>query len=123
MTTAYRIFATFALLAVLGTAHATRVLEQPERSFELSLSQLTLPSSASGALTIKACADCPYRTHILNAGTQYFVNRQIVPFEDFSRIAGEIRANRRALETAFAGVYVDVDTGRVTRVTLLYRGQ
>jgi hypothetical protein len=121
--TAHRIFATFALLAVLGTAHATRVLEQPERSYELSLSQLTLPSNASGGLTVKACDDCAYTTHVLSAGTEYFVNRQSVAFEDFSRIVGEVRANRRALDTAVAGVYIDVDTGRVNRVALVYRSQ
>ena len=121
--TAHRIFATFALLAVLGTAHATRVLEQPERSYELSLSQLTLPSNAGGGLTVKACNDCAYTTHVLSAGTQYFVNRQRVAFEDFSRIVGEVRANRRALDTAIAGVYLDVDTGRVNRVALVYRNQ
>lgn len=121
--TAHRIFATFALLAVLGTAHATRVLEQPERPYELQLSQLTLPSTASGGLAIKACDECAYTTHVLSARTEYFVNRQKVAFEDFSRIAGEVRANRRALDTAVAGVYVDVDTGRVTRVTLVYRSQ
>lgn len=121
--TAHKILATFALLAVFSTAHATRVLEQPERSFEISLSQLTLPSSASGGLTVKACDECAYSTHVLSAATQYFVNQQVVAFEDFSRIAGEVRANRRALDTAIAGVYIDIDTGRVTRVALVYRGQ
>jgi hypothetical protein len=119
--TAHRIFATLALLAVVGTAHATRVIEQPERSYELSLSQLTLPTSASGGWTIKACDDCAYTTHVASASTQYFVNRQIVPFADFSRIAGDVRGNRRSLDTAVAAVFVDVDTGRVTRVTLNYR--
>jgi hypothetical protein len=119
--TTHRIFATFALLAVLGTAHANRVLDQPERSFELSLSQLTLPSSANGGLTVKACADCAYATHVLTAGTVYFVNNQRVAFEDFSRIAGVVRANRSSLDTAVAGVFIDIETGRVTRVALHYR--
>lgn len=120
--TAHRIFATLALLAVLGTAHATRVLEQPERSFEISLAQLTLPSSGSGGLTVKACDDCVYSTHVLSTATQYFVNQQPVAFEDFKEIAGLVRANRSALDTAVAGVYIDIDTGRVTRVALVYRG-
>lgn len=120
--TANRIFATLALLASLGTAHATRVLEQPERPYELTLAQLTLPSNASGGLTVKPCADCPYSTHALTATTGYFVNRQSVPFEEFSRIAELLRANRRAADMAFVGVFVDVDTGRVNRVTLLHNG-
>jgi len=119
--TANRIFATLALLAVLGTAHATRVLEQPERSFELSLSQLTLPTTANGGLSVKPCESCAYSTHVLNANTQYFVNNQHVAFADFSRIAGDVRGNRRAAETAVAGVFIDIGTGRVNRVTLNYR--
>jgi len=119
--TAHRIFATFALLAVLGTAHATRVLEQPERSYEISLSQLTLPSTASGGLTVKACDACAYTTHVLSASTQYFVNNRPVPFADFSRIAGDRRGNRALLEKTVAGVFIDIDTGRVNRVSLNYR--
>jgi hypothetical protein len=118
---AHRIFATFALLAVLGTAHAARVLEQPQRSFELSLSQLTLPGSANGGLSIKACDTCAYTTHVLSANTQYFVNKQLVAFADFSRIAGDLRGNRALLEKTVAGVFIDIDTGRVNRVSLNYR--
>jgi hypothetical protein len=119
--TAHRIFATFALLAVLGTAHATRVLEQPERSYELSLSQLTLPANPSGGLTVKTCDTCAYSTHVLNANTQYFVNKQVVAFADFSRIAGDLRGNRTLLGRTVVGVFIDVDTGRVNRVSLSYR--
>ena len=119
--TAHRIFATFALLAALGTAHAARVLEQPQRSFEVSLSQLTLPSNANGGLSVKACDACAYSTHVLSANTQYFVNNQPVAFADFSRIAGDLRGNRRTLETTVAGVFIDIDTGRVDRVSLHYR--
>jgi hypothetical protein len=117
----HRIFATIALLAVLGTAHAARVIEQPERSFELSLSQLTLPSNANGGLSVKPCDSCAYSTHVLNANTQYFVNNQPVPFVDFSRIVGDLRGNSRLMQTTVAGVFIDIDTGRVNRVTLNYR--
>jgi hypothetical protein len=73
---AQRIFATCALLAVFGTAQATRILEQPERSYELSLSQLTLPSAANGGLTVKPCPSCAYSTHVLTSATEYFVNNR-----------------------------------------------
>jgi hypothetical protein len=119
--TAHRIFATLALLAAFGTAHATRVLEQPERPYEISLSRLTLPATASGGVTIKACDACAYSTHVLSASTQYFVNRQNVAFEDFKRIAADVRGNRTLLQTAVAGVFIDIGTGRVNRVSLTYR--
>ena len=120
--TAQRILATLALLTALGAAHAAKVIDQPERSFELSLQNLTLPSGPGGGLTVKACDTCTYSTHVLSAGTSYFVNRQLVTFEDFSRIAEELRGNRRTLETTFVGVFIDVETERVNRVTLLHNG-
>jgi hypothetical protein len=118
--TAHRILATFALFAMFGSAHAARVLEQPEQGYELSLEQLTLPSSAAGGVTMKRCDDCPYSTHISTSATQFYVNGRILPFDEFKRIADELRADRRAMETTVAGLFIDVETGRVTRVTLLH---
>jgi hypothetical protein len=114
--------ATLALAAAFGTADAARVLEQPERPYELTLEQLTLPSSAAGGITVKPCEDCTYSTHVLTAATQFLLNGQLVPFVDFSRVFEEVRGNSRASATAVAGLFVDVDTGRVTRVSLRYRG-
>jgi hypothetical protein len=119
---AQRIFATLALLVTLSTAHATRVLEQPERPFELTLAQLTLPSSTTGGIAVKPCDECAYSTHVMTATTQFFVNGQLLPYAEFHRIADQVRANRQASQTAMAGVFVDVETGRVTRVTLRHRG-
>jgi hypothetical protein len=121
--TAKRILATVALLAVFGTAQATRILEQPERSYELSLSQLTLPSAANGGLTVKPCADCAYSTHILTGATGYFVNDRSLPFAEFSRVTEDLRANQNTARRVFVGVYIDVETGRVNRVTVRHPGQ
>ena len=115
-----KILATVALLAVLGTAHATRVLEQPEVGYELTLQQLTLPASASGGVTMKRCDDCAYSTHVLTGTTQFFVNELPLPYAEFKRLVDEARADRRT--TAFAGLFLDVETGRVTRVTLFQAG-
>lgn len=120
--TAHKIFATVALLAVLSTAQAARILEQPEEGYELKLAQLTLPSTASGGVTMKRCDDCTYSTHVLTSATQFFVNGQVLPFDEFKRIADGLRANSVARETVLANLYIDVDTGRVTRVTLRHRG-
>jgi hypothetical protein len=115
---AQRILAAFALLAVFATAHAARILEQPERSYELSLSQLTLPSAANGGLTVKPCASCAYSTHVLTATTEYWVNDRSLPFEEFSGVTANLRANTDVARRVFVGVYVDVETGRVNRVTV-----
>ena len=119
--TAHKIFATVALLAMLGSAQAARVIEQPEEGYELALEQLTLPSTASGGVTMKRCDECAYTTHVLTNSTRYFVNGQVLPFDEFKRIADELRADRAARETALANLYVDIDTGRVTRLTLRHR--
>ena len=116
--TAHKIFATAALLALFGTVHAERVLEQPEEGYELTLQQLTLPSTASGGVSMKRCDSCSYSTHVLTASTEYFVNGQPVPFLEFKRIAEELRASRRPPEATIAGLFVDVVTGRATRLTL-----
>jgi hypothetical protein len=115
---AKRILATAAMLAVFGSAQASRILEQPERSYELTLSQLSLPSAANGGLTIKPCASCPYTTHVLTAATEFFANERGLPFAEFTRVTEDLRADRDALNKTFVGVYVDVETGRVNRVTL-----
>jgi hypothetical protein len=116
---AHRIFATLALLGTLTSAHATRVLEQPERPFELSLEQVTLPSSTSGGVTIKPCEECGYSTHVLTSATRFVVNGRAVAFEEFSLIAEQLRATDRS---TFVGLFVDVQTGRATRITLRHRG-
>jgi len=119
---AHRILATVALLAIFSTAQAARILEQPEEGYELTLAQLTLPTTASGGVTMKRCDECAYSTHVLTNSTRYFVNGQVLPFDEFKRVADQLRADRVAAETALANLYIDVDTGRVTRVTLRHRG-
>lgn len=113
-----KIVTAFALLFCATAADAVRVIEQPERPYELSLDQLTLPSSASGGLTVKPCEDCAYSTHALTAATEFYVNNQVVPFLELSRIAQELRGLRRSSESTLVGVYVDIASGRVTRVKL-----
>lgn len=119
--TANRILATVALLAMLGTAHAARVIEQPDEGYELTLAQLTLPSTASGGVTMKRCDECAYSTHVLTSSTQYLVNGQVLPFDEFKRIADDLRDDRVARETALACLFINIDTGRVTRMTLVHR--
>jgi hypothetical protein len=115
---ATKIFATVALIAMFGTAQAQRVLEQPEEGYELMLDQLTLPSSASGGVTMKRCDTCAYSTHVLTNATEFYVNNQPVAFADFKRVADDLRGSRDAIEHTFLCLFVDVDTGRATRLTL-----
>jgi hypothetical protein len=108
------------LLAALGTANATRVIDLIENAFELSLADLTLPTAANGGVSFRRCADCAFTTHVLQASTQFRVNNQDLPFEEFIRVANELRADSRTREATFAGVFIDIDSGRVTRVVLVH---
>ena len=115
---AIRTLVAVTLLAALATANATRVIEQVERGFELSLADLTLPSVPTGGMTFRRCADCAFTTHALTSSTQFLINNQDLPFEEFIRVAKDLRADRRTSEETFAGIFVDIDSGRVTRVML-----
>lgn len=109
--------AALALTLTLSSAEAARVLEQPERPYELALSDVNLPSSAGGGVSIQPCETCPYSTHVLTSATRFLVNGTSVSFEEFSRIAAQLRTQRQADRT-FVGLFVAVDSGRVTRITL-----
>src|SRR6185503_495173 len=115
---ATKIFATDALIAMFGTAQAQRVIGQPEEGYELRLDQLTLPATASGGATMKQCDTCVYSTHVLTNATEFYVNNQAVPFAEFKRVADELRANRSAIKKTYLTLFVEVATGRATRLTL-----
>ena len=72
---------------------------------------------------MKPCASCAYATHVLTSATEYFVNKRSLPFAEFRSFAENLRADEDTARTVFVGVYVDVETGRVNRVTLLHRDQ
>jgi hypothetical protein len=48
----------------------------------------------------------------------FTVNGHAVPFAEFLRIAGEIRQRPTGADNTFAGVFLDIASGRVTRIEL-----
>ena len=117
------IFAAAMLLASFNAAHAVRVLEAMENGVELALSDLRLPTSDTGNVSYTACATCRVTVHRVTPATRYFFNGGELAFADFLRVAGEIDAIRNGAETTLAGVFFDIQTGRVTRITLHRRAQ
>lgn len=113
-----RILVAAALLGLINTAGAVRVLEQAERSAELTLSQITLPIDSNGTLSFKSCADCRTSSHRVTAVTKYLLDGREIPLEDFLQAIGEIRKSRTANEATIAAVYLDLATERVTRVSV-----
>jgi hypothetical protein len=107
-----------ALLLALDTAGAVRVLEQTERPVELTLAELTLPSGDGGTVSFRECAGCSLSTHRLMDDTELRANGLTVSVADFLRIAGEIKDRPNGAKNAMAVVFLDVATGRITRIEL-----
>jgi len=107
--------ATVALL-VLDTASAVRVLELVERAVELTLDDLSLPSDGGSTISFSECPTCGVSTHRLTDQTVYEVNRRPLPLVEFLSVAADLRERQNS--SAVATVYLDIASGRVTRVAV-----
>ena len=113
-----RILLAAALIGFMNTAGAVRVIEQVERPFEITVAQLALPGAVNGTLTFRACADCNFESHRMDGTTRFLLNRHEVPFVDFVRAFNAAKGSENTAKATMANVYVDLATGRVTRVSL-----
>ncbi len=113
-----RILALLALLGFMSSASAFRVLGQPERPFELTLSQLTLPKDTAGSLTLRACDNCGISTRRFVDGAKFVVDGREVRYADFLLVVADLKGNSRTNDTVVANVYVDIATEKVTRVAI-----
>jgi len=113
-----QILAILALLGLMGSANALRVLEQPERPFELALSALTLPKNTSGNVTLRECNNCGISTRRFMSDAKFFVDGREIRYDDFLKIANDLKSNSQAVETAPANVYVDIATDKITRMAI-----
>ena len=113
-----QILIAIAALLVLDTASATRVIEQTESSVELTLGDLNLPTISGEMISFSACPTCSVSTHRLTDTTVFKVNGNQVPFAEFLRIAAEISDRSSGADNTFAGVFLDVASGRVTRIEI-----
>jgi hypothetical protein len=112
-----RIFFVLALLCIAHSAGAVRVLRQLEQPFELSVSQLNLPTDALGTMTFKMCADCRTEIRRLSGDTAFMLNDRAVDFATFRQVVTDLRS-RTASANHPAAVFVDIATGRVTRLSV-----
>jgi hypothetical protein len=111
-----QILATIALLLTLDTAGAVRVLEQIERGVELTLGDLSLPTGDNGAISFSECPRCGVSTHRLTDATVYEFNGQTLAWPEFLRIVGEVRQRSDGNDSTIAAVFLDIASGRVTRI-------
>jgi hypothetical protein len=109
---------TLALLLVVDTASAVRVIEQVERAVELTLDRLNLPSVGGSTISFSECATCGTSTHRLTDTTVFAAKGQVLPLVDFLRVADEIAGKPNGAAQAIAVVFLDIATGRITRIEL-----
>ena len=104
------------VLLLIDTASALRVIEQVERAVELTLGELSLPSAEGGTVSFSECPTCGISTHRLTESTVFQANRQTVPFVEFMRIVELIADKPNGEDKAVAVVFIDIATGRITRI-------
>ena len=110
-----QILATFALMLLIDTAAAVRVIEQVERPVELTLGGITI-SSGSSTISFRECPTCGLSTHRLQDSTVYEVNDHVLPLVEFLRVIEEIRDRPEGDDKILAAVFLDLASGRITRV-------
>jgi hypothetical protein len=109
---------TVALFAMLEPAGAVRVVEQVERAVELTLADLTLPTADGSTVSFRECEGCSITTHRLTDATELRANGRAVPLPEFLLIAGEIDDKPDGSANAVAVVFLNIATGRITRIEL-----
>lgn len=67
-------------------------------AYEVSVSDLRLPGSATGTLTFKQCADCEAQTLRVTGSTRYVLNDRDLELAEFKAQLGNVR--KRNDETA-----------------------
>jgi hypothetical protein len=110
--------ALLACAGVGGGAQAAHVVKILERSYELGLSEIALPTGGVGTITVMPCATCKRVAHTATGATVYFLGPTRVPFAEFAKA---VDAGRAAARGTFVGVYYDVESKHVNRVVLSVR--
>jgi hypothetical protein len=114
---ARKLLVTLALLLLVDTAAALRVIEQVERAVELTLVQLRLPTDGT-TITFAECPTCGSSTHRLTDSTVLRANGQTLSLPEFLSVAAAIADKPEGAEQAMAVVFLDIATGRITRIEL-----
>ena len=100
-----------ALLLTLGLAasNAEAELIPVEESYELNAELVILPSTTSGALLLRSCAQCQVVSLQVDNETQFILGREPVTLSQF---------RRHGVMKGLLMVFYEHDSQRVTRVRL-----
>ena len=106
----------FALAA--GSAQATRVLEVLERSYELALSDVTVPQVSTGNVGFKPCDTCAYKYMSVSGTTLYYVGSQMATLATFSEEVARIRRMSGQSDRTLVMLRYDPKTEVATRISV-----
>lgn len=113
-----RAMITLVLTLALSAAAAARTLELVEGAYEVRLGDVTLPRSAAGSAVFTPCADCDSVGLQVTSSTRYFVSDRALPLPEFLEAVAALREATDDGEETLVGVFFDLRTNRVTRITV-----
>ena len=93
-------------LAMPAAAQFTTV----QQAYEVVLSELRLPSHASGTIGFKSCRDCAYQTERVSEHKRYIVNGHSVPLDKFRSAVSRVRNRSEQAVTVLHHLEDDVVT-------------
>jgi hypothetical protein len=106
----------FGLILTLSSAHATRVLEILERSYELALADVTLPQSSGGTISFKPCSSCVREHMSVTSSTQYFLGGQPISLTQLAQEVNRIRLAASTLNRTMVVLHYHADDKVATRI-------
>ena len=109
--------ALFIAVALVLAATATADFRTVQLAHEVALTNLRLPSSESGTIGFKACADCEYQTEQVTVETLWSINGRRVSLADFRK--GIARVTKR--DEVYVTVLEHLEKDRVTEVSVVLR--
>jgi hypothetical protein len=112
-----RIFVVALASLLCGTASA-KTLELVEGAYEAALDDVILPGSVAGTLILQVCDSCDAISLPVNSDTVYIGTSGAMSLADFRDHVADIRQNAAASQTTAVGVYYNLETNRITRVSL-----
>jgi hypothetical protein len=107
---------TLALLSL--SAAAGQTLKLVDGAYEAVLADVTFPSSTAGNLVVKMCATCDAQVLPVDSGTAFVGANGPVPLQDFLEKVAELRQTPNGNQTTAVGVFYNLETNRITRVSL-----
>ncbi|HMB73160.1 MAG TPA: hypothetical protein VKQ06_06285 [Gammaproteobacteria bacterium] len=106
------------LALALGSAQAFRVLEVLERSYELRLTDVSLPRSDAEAIGYKPCTRCAYSYMHISGETTYHLGSRRVSLAELTEEAARIKRTAGASDRTLVMLHYDPQTGIATRIRM-----